>query len=225
MISSACYDTDMNEELVNIFSELARLQEIKGDSAYRINANKNVARILRALPYELKKGEIPKIKGIGASSMEKIEEFLKRKKVKDLDKLQEETAIRQIVTHFFESKGLGLQELKNNAKKRNIIYSRYTKPAKQLIELAGGVEPAKKAITTVAAWASSRKLDYTIETVFKKWLELDRLKPKEKKVKPFFQGDPMVYSEDRKKWYVIAKSGEWLMFAGKEKDIEWREIN
>jgi len=215
----------MNEELANMFDEMARLQEIKGDSAYRINANKNVARILRSLPYQLEKGRVPKIKGVGTSSMEKIEQYLKRKKIPSFTKLQEETAIRQIVTHFFESKGLGLQELKNNAKKRKIIYSRYTKPAKELLTLAGSIEKAKQAIDTVAAWANSRKLDYAIETVFKKWLELDRLKPKEKKVKPFYQGDPMVFSEDRKKWYVISKSGEWLMFAGKEKDIEWKIIN
>lgn len=220
----------MNEKIAEIFNEIARLQEIKGDSAYRINANKNVARTLLALPYEIKEalrqaqGKL-KIKGIGESSMQKIEEFLKRKKVRALDDLQEETSIRQIVTHFFQSKGLGLQELKQNAKKRKIIYSRYTKPAKELLELAGGIEPAKKAIDTVAAWANSRKLDYAIETVFKKWLELDRLKPKEKVQKPFYQGDPMVYSQDRRKWYVISKTGEWLMFAGKEKDIEWRTIN
>ncbi|OGZ66087.1 MAG: hypothetical protein A2822_04900 [Candidatus Staskawiczbacteria bacterium RIFCSPHIGHO2_01_FULL_41_41] len=215
----------MNEEIAHIFDEMARLQEIKGDSTFRINANKKVARILRSLPSPLKKGEIPKIKGIGASSMEKIEEFLNKKKIKAFSKLQEETAIRQIVTHFFQSKGLGLQELKQNAKKRKIIYSRFTKPAKQLIELAGSVDAAKKAIDKVAGWAQSRKLDYTIETVFKKWLELDTLKPKEKVLKPFYQGDPMVYSELKRKWYVISKQGEWLLFAGKEKDIEWKTID
>jgi len=214
----------MNEQIAHIFEETARLQEIKGDSPYRINANKNVARILKSLPYQIEKGQVPKIKGIGASSMKKIEEFLKRKKVKSLVDLQEETAVRQIVTHFFESKGLGLQELKNNAKKRKIIYSRYTKPAKQLIELAGGVSEAKKAIDTVAAWANSRKLDYAIETVFKKWLELDRLKPKEMVKKPFYLGDPMVFVESKKKWFVIDKAGQWLQYMDKESKIEWREI-
>ncbi len=226
----------MNEELANIFNETARLLEIKGDSAYRINANKNVARILANLPQNVEeiykekgvKG-LKEIKGIGESSAKKIEEYITTSKrgkanIKEFTKLQEETAIRQVVTHFFASKGLGLQELKENAKKRKIIYSRFTKPAKQLIELAGSVNKAKAAIDTVAAWATTRKLDYTIETVFKKWLELDTLKPKEAVKKPFFMGDPMVYSDLRKKWYVISKSGEWLMFAGKEKDIEWREI-
>jgi hypothetical protein len=45
--------------------------------------------------------------------------------------------------------------------------------------LAGSVEKAKEAIAKVAEWAKSRNLDYAIETVFKKWLELDKLKPKE----------------------------------------------
>jgi hypothetical protein len=93
---------------------------------------------------------------------------------------------------------LGLQELKKNAKMRKIVYSRYTKPAKQLLDLAGGIEQAKTAIDKVAAWANSRKLDYTIETVFKKWLELDRLKPKEIVKKPFYKGLPRFLTSKRK---------------------------
>jgi len=138
--------------------------------------------------------------------------------------LKEETAIRQIVTHFFKSKGLGLQELKKSAKIRKIIYSRYTKPAKQLLDLAGSIESAKEAIDKVASWANSRKLDYTIETVFKKWLELDRLKPKEIVKKPFYRDMPMIFSETKKKWFVISNSGEWLEFADKENTIEWRIV-
>jgi hypothetical protein len=76
----------------------------------------------------------------------------------------------------------------------------------------------------VAEWAKSRNLDYAIETVFKKWLELDRLKPKEIVKKPYFQGNPMVWSETKRKWYVIDEQGSWLEFAGKESDIEWRTI-
>ncbi len=221
----------MNQEIAKLFTDMASVQEIKGDSSYRINANKNVARILLNLQEDVgsiyeKQGikGLRAIKGIGQSSAEKIQEYLKKGRVKAFDELQEETAIRQVITHFFASKGLSLQELKENAKKRKIIYSRFTKPAKQLLELAGDIEKSKQAIDKVAAWATSRKLDYTIETVFKKWLELDTLKPKEAVKKAFYMGDPMIYSNDRKKWYVISKTGEWLMFAGKEKDIEWRII-
>ncbi|MEK7133341.1 MAG: hypothetical protein AAB771_01490, partial [Patescibacteria group bacterium] len=82
----------------------------------------------------------------------------------------------------------------------------------------------EEAIDKVAKWANSRKLDYAIETVFKKWLELDKLKPKEVIKKPFYDNLPMVWSETRQKWFVIDKGGEWLEFAGKESGIEWRII-
>ena len=150
--------------------------------------------------------------------------MINKKRIKEYEELNEETAIQNVIAHFFASKGLGLQELKENAKKKKIIYSRFTKPAKQLLELAGSVEKAKEAIDKVSKWASTRKLDYAIETVFKKWLELDRLKPKEIVKKPFYRGDPMIWSETKKKWFVISKYGEWLEFADKKNTIEWRVI-
>ena len=148
----------------------------------------------------------------------------KKGKKSKLKKQQEETAIQEIVNHYFYSKGLTLDEIKKSAKKKKIIYSRFTRPAKQLLELAGSVKKAKEAIDKVAKWAKSRDLDYAIETVFKKWLELDRLKPKEVVKKPFYEDMLMVWSKTRKKWYVIDKYGEWLEFAGKESDIEWRIV-
>jgi hypothetical protein len=135
-----------------------------------------------------------------------------------------ETAIQKIVNHYFYTKGLSLDKIKKDAKKQKIIYSRYTRPAKQLLELAGNVTKAKKAITTVSRWAKSRNLDYAIETVFKKWLELDRLKPKEIVKKPFFYNDPMVWSEAKRKWFVIDKDGKWLEFAGKKSEIKWKIV-
>ncbi len=222
---------DSNKKLARIFYETAELLEIKGTAFFRIRAYRKAAKALEDLKEDIslirKKKKIKgfrDIPGIGKSIAEKIEEYLKRGKIKYYENLKEETAIRQIITYFFKTKGLSLAELKKSAKKRKIIYSRFTKPAKQLLELAGSVEKAKKAIEKVADWARSRNLDYSIETVFKKWLELDRLKPKEIVKKPFYQGNPMIWSEAKKKRYVIDKNGEWLEFAGKESDIEWRTV-
>ena len=220
----------INKEIAEIFKEIVGLLEIKGDSVFRINGYKKSVRILEFLSSDVSliyKGKgIKGIKelGIGEKNAKKIEEYIKRGNIKTFEELKEETAIRQIITHFFKSKGLSLQELKESAKKRKIIYSRFTKPAKQLLQLAGSVEKAKEAIDKVAAWANSRKLDYAIETVFKKWLELDRLKPKEIVKKPFYKGDAMIWSEAKRKWYVISKQGEWLLFADKESEIEWKTI-
>lgn len=148
----------------------------------------------------------------------------KRKKGKRKKSKKQETAIQEVVNHYFYSKGLSLEKIKKDAKKQKIIYSRFTRPAKQLLELAGSIQKAKAAIDKVAEWANSRRLDYAIETVFKKWLELDRLKPKEVVKKPFYRDDPMVWSDAKKKWYVINRHGEWLEFADKESEMEWRII-
>ena len=211
---------------------MAELLDIGGEKiVQRINAYKKAAVYLESLKIDISeiykdKGlaglKVPKI--IGNKNAKKIEEYIKHGKIKEFEELKQETAIRQVITHFFSSKGLSLQELKENAKKKKIIYSRYTKPAKQLLDLAGSIESAMEALDKVAGWANSRKLDYTIETVFKKWLELDRLKPKEIVKKPFYKGDPMIWSETKKKWFVISKYGEWLEFADKQNTIEWKIV-
>ncbi len=147
-----------------------------------------------------------------------------KKKRKNEKSEAQETAIQQIVNHYFYSKGLSLNEIKGDAKKRKIIYARFTRPAKQLLELAGSLKKAQEAIDKVAQWATSRSLDYAIETVFKKWLELDRLKPKEIIKKPFYRDNPMVWSASKRKWYVISQEGEWLEYAGKESEMEWKIV-
>jgi len=221
----------MNEEIAKILEDIAQVLDIKGELAFKVKAYRKAAKTLQDLEKDIAliykesgvKG-LQKIPGVGKGLSEKIEEFLKKGKIKYYQELQKETALRQIITHFFASKGLGLQELKQSAKQRKIIYSRYTKPAKDLLTLAGSLEKAKEAISKVADWANTRNLDYSIETIFKKWLELDRLKPKEIVKKPFYEGSPMVWSETKKKWFVINDSGEWLEYADKESKIEWRII-
>jgi DNA polymerase (family 10) len=219
----------INQKIAKILKETGNLLDIKG-VAFKPKAYAKAAESLENLKediFDVYKKEgikgIKKISGIGKSIAEKIEEYLKKGKIKYYEELKEETTIRQIVTYFFESKGINLEQLKKDARKRKIVYSRHTRPAKQLLELSGSMNKAKKAIDKVAEWAKSRNLDYAIETVFKKWLELDNLKPKEIVKKPYFQGNPMVWSETKKKFYVIDPYGEWLEFAGKKEEIEWRE--
>ena len=219
-----------NLEIAKIFNETAELLDIKG-VAFKPSAYRKAATALENLTEDLEtlykkeglKG-LEKIPGCGKSMAQKIEEYLQKNKIGYYDKLRDETAVRQIITHYFKTKGLSLAELKENARKKKIVYSRFTRPAKQLLELAGSLERAKQAMSKVAQWAQSRKLDYAIETVFKKWLELDRLKPKEVVKKPFYRNKPMVWSENYKKWYVIDDGGNWLEYADKEDKIEWRTI-
>jgi len=218
----------INEKLVKVFKEIGDLLEIEGVK-YKPKAYFKGAESIKNLKEDVKKiyekkgiKGLMEIPGIGKSISKKIEEFLKTKKIKYLEELKEKNRIRVVITHFFKTKGIDLKTLKIAVRKKKIIYSRYTRPAKQLLELAGSIEKAKKAIDKVAEWAKSRGLDYSIETVFKKWLELDRLKPKEIVKKPYYKEMPMVWSETHQKWYVISPEGEWLEFAGKENEIEWR---
>ncbi|MEK7080298.1 MAG: hypothetical protein AAB925_00500, partial [Patescibacteria group bacterium] len=113
----------MNKEIAEIFREMAELLNIRGDSAFHINAYRKSAEYLENLNIDV--SDIYKEKGlkgllapkiIGEKNAKKIEEYIKKQKIKEYEKLKEETAIRQVVTHFFQSKGLGLQELKENAK-------------------------------------------------------------------------------------------------------------
>jgi hypothetical protein len=219
-----------NKEIANIFYEMAELLEIKG-VAFKPRAYRRAAIALEKFGEDISKlyaeegkTAFKKIPGVGESISTKIEEYLRKGKIQSYEELKKETAIRTIITYFFKTKGVSLEELKRDAKKRKIIYSRFTRPAKQLLELAGSLEKAKEAIQKVAEWANSRGLDYAIETVFKKWLELDRLKPKEIVKKPYYQGNPMVWSQTHRKWYVIDEYGNWLEFAAREEDIEWRII-
>jgi len=220
----------INKKVAQILYEIGELLDIQG-VAYKPKAYRKAAEALEDLKENIsqiykKEGikGIKKIPGVGESIAKKIEEYLKNKKIKYHKELKEKSAIRQIITHYFKTKELSLAELKKNAKKRKIVYSRFTKPAKQLLTLAGSVEKAKAAISKVAGWAKSRDLDYAIETVFKKWLELDKLKPKEIVKKPYYKGDSMVWSEVKRKWYVIDQNGDWLEFADKESEIDWRIV-
>jgi hypothetical protein len=221
---------DYNKELAGIFRHTADLLEINSVK-FKPAAYRKAAKALDELEDSVEdiykasglKG-LDKISGVGKSISAKIEEYLTKKKILSYEELKEKTALREIVTHFFESKSISIKQLKMNAKKQKIIYGRYAAPAKQLLELAGSVEEAKKAITKVAEWANTRELDYTIETVFKKWLELDRLKPKEVVKKAFYRDMPMVWSEAKKKWFVIRDDSEWLEFADSEDKIEWKIV-
>jgi len=190
----------INQKIAKILSEIEEMLEINS-IPFKPKAYKKAARVIENLKEDIgliyKKGGIKalmEIPGVGKSIAKKIEEFLKKGKIKYYEELREKTAIRAVITHYFKTKDVSLEE------------------------------KAKEAIDKVAQWAKSRGLDYAIETVFKKWLELDRLKPKEIVKKPYYEGNPMVWSQTHKKWYVIDENGEWLEFAGDEKDIEWRTM-
>ncbi|MBI2632793.1 MAG: hypothetical protein HYW78_00165 [Parcubacteria group bacterium] len=103
-----------------------------------------------------------------------------------------ETPLQKIVNHYFRTKGLTLARIKEDARKQRIVYGRHARAAKELLELAGSVE-----------------------------VELEKLAPREKIKKPYYQGFPMKWSDNEKKWFVIVDN-EWKEFVGNEGEIEWK---
>src|SRR3990167_7442513 len=92
--------------------------------------------------------------------------------IADIEK-KELTSIQQIVNHFFLLKGWDIKDSKFKT-----IYSRFTRPAKDLLELCDDdLNGAFQRLKIVQEWADSRDLDWTIETIMKKWYDLEHLQP------------------------------------------------
>jgi hypothetical protein len=126
--------------------------------------------------------------------------------------------VLEVVNHFFEVKGWGNKD-KEFYEKNKIVYARFTRPAKDLLSLCDDdLVEAKSCVDKVGAWAISRKLDWSIETIFKKWMEIDTLKPAEKK--PYYKNKPMF--QQNGKWKVILPDGTINDYAGKQTEIEWK---
>lgn len=81
--------------------------------------------------------------------------------------------VQQLVNYYFELKewdDMPVEFYKEN----NISYPRHCKRAKELLELCdGNLEKAKTMVDKIKDWADGRGLEWTIETVFKKWMELE----------------------------------------------------
>ncbi len=156
----------------------------------------------------LELGKVRKGKDILQSNALLQEPFKEEPKEKPL------TDIQQVVNYFFSLKGWDI-----NGTGGEKVYSRYVRPAKDLLGLCeDSVSEAQACIKKVADWADSRQLDWGLETIFKKWYELDLLKPKEKK--PYYEGNRMF--EMGGKMFVLMPNGEKMEFAGKESDIKYK---
>ena len=219
-----------NKKLVEILREIAYFEELQG-AKHKPQAYKKAAFALEELKESVgriyrREGllGIRKLRGVGVSIAQKIEEYIAVGKIAYRDELWRKTVLRQIVTYYFITKGVSLAELKRKAKAESIVYGKYAKSARELLLIAGSLKKAESAIKKVAEWASSRNLDYTLDTVIKRWPELGRLKPKAAVKKAFFRGDPMIWDARKKKWFVVTPEGEWLEFAAEEKEIEWRMV-
>lgn len=119
----------------------------------------------------------------------------------------------KLVDYFFELK---TWDTKNPPKR---TYASFIKASIDLLDVCdNNLEVAKKKLKNIQEWADSRELDWSIETVFKKWYEVDSLKPKEKQ--PFIEGCRAFQKGGN--WHVINKDGTIVKYIGSIKKLEYR---
>ena len=81
--------------------------------------------------------------------------------------------IQDVVDFFYSLKGWDGQD-KNFYKKNNIRYERYVSPAKDLLILCDNdVDKCKDYLQKIRNWAVSLSIDWSIETVARRWLDLE----------------------------------------------------
>ena len=143
-----------------------------------------------------------------------VEEEPIKKNQEEEPTIQPANAVGLLVTYFFELKGWTTKEVKQ------VIFKRYVRPAKELLTLCdNSLEEAKLCLEKVGGWAKSRDLDWSIETVFKKWYDIDHLKEKEKK--PYINGLRAFQRVEGGKWYVISRDGEIREFGSGNFNVVW----
>jgi hypothetical protein len=130
-------------------------------------------------------------------------------------KKKEPTNVQEIVNYFFELKGWN-DKPKEFYQKNKILYGRFVKPSSQILELCDqNVSYAKDRVNRIFLWADSNSLDWSLETVIKKFLDIDKLREREKK--PTWQGNPMYKRGGR--MFVIMPNGEHKEFTNKHSEI------
>jgi phage replication O-like protein O len=117
----------------------------------------------------------------------------------------QKTPLQEVVAHYFLLRGWSQFSKEDFAKKR-ILYARFVKPGKDLLEMCdGNVQEAKNKLDIIARWAQAREIDWGIETVFKRWFDLDKL-PQEKPKRPTADGMPAFQKNGR--WFAKTPEGD-----------------
>lgn len=72
------------------------------------------------------------------------------------------STVQRIVRYYLDAKDI----------EDNMNYKRYVKPAKQLLELTGSYKKSIEAIDKIKKWADDKCLEWEIETIFKRYLDV-----------------------------------------------------
>jgi DNA polymerase (family 10) len=146
-----------NQDLAQIFENIADLLQIKGESIHRILAYRNAGETLRELPRELSalqaEGKLTEIPGIGKTLAEKIEEWLTTGRLDFYERLTQE--VPPSLLEVLRVNGVGPKRAKLFWEQRGITTLAQLQAAAQagqLRDLAGmGLKSEQKIIEGIQA--------------------------------------------------------------------------
>lgn len=118
-----------------------------------------------------------------------------------------------IISEYLKTKGI-LLDL--DTPSHRIVYRRSLRAAKELLECAGGdVAKALEGLHRVSRWAKSKRLDYSLETTVKRYLEDNT--PEQR---PYINQYGKRYDLRLRngEWFVL-DNGRWYKYSGSKKDI------
>ena len=121
-----------NQEIANLFYQLANLLEIKGENPFKIRAYKNAARFIETFPTSLEdmvnqNQDLTKLPYIGKEIAAKIEEIIKTRKLSKLEEVKKE--IPESLIKLLSIEGLGPKKLGTLYKELNITNEEELKKA------------------------------------------------------------------------------------------------
>jgi DNA polymerase (family 10) len=103
-----------NKELSEIFERIADILEFLGDNIYRVNSYRRAAELISGLQEDVedlwRSGKLPRLPGIGTSTLQKIEEFLRTGTVKKYEDLRKR--VPEDLLELLEVPGVGPKTLR-----------------------------------------------------------------------------------------------------------------
>jgi len=158
-----------NRELAGIFERMADILEFLGDNPYRINTYRRVANVISEMGEDVEEafysGKLQKVSGIGASSLLKIEEFLKTGKIKKFEELRKK--VPEDLLDLMEVPGIGPKTLRIAYDKLGVrSKDDFIKVLKdgRLAKLKGfGEKKVKNILRGLEIWEKSKERIFILE--------------------------------------------------------------
>lgn len=161
-----------------VVKKVNQLRKNKGNKPKQSRLFKVVKEVNQLTKLTTKSGKVSKpegVKKVNRKWLSKLTHKTKRNKEKQSiisDKPMELkiNPLKELISYFFELKGWA-HKSKDFYKENQIVYARFTKPAKDLLKQAQSLEKAKNALSLTKEWADEKKLDWMIETSLRKWFD------------------------------------------------------